>query len=79
MESPCVLICQIDHQTGLCFGCGRTGNEIMRWISMNDLERRAIMLELPARMETIESRPRRITRRQQIEALRLQKVTGAKP
>jgi hypothetical protein len=37
------------------------------------------MLELPARMETIERRPRRITRRQQIEALRLQKATGVKP
>ena len=72
MESPCVLICQIDDQTGLCFGCGRTGNEIMGWISMTDAGRRSIMEALPARMETIECRPRRLTRRQQMEAARLQ-------
>lgn len=46
---------------------------------MSDLERRTIMVELPARMQTIDRRPRRITRRQQIETLRLQKATGAKP
>jgi uncharacterized protein len=71
MESPCVLICQIDDQTGLCFGCGRTGNEIMGWISMTDAGRRTIMEALPARMAIIERRPRRITRRQEMEAARL--------
>jgi uncharacterized protein len=74
MESPCVLICQIDDQTGLCFGCGRTGSEIMGWISMTNAGRRAIMDALPARMETIDKRPRRITRRQQLEAARLAKL-----
>lgn len=46
---------------------------------MTDAGRRSIMAALPARMETIEKRPRRITRRQEIEALRLQKAAGAKP
>jgi uncharacterized protein len=78
MESPCVLICQIDDQTGLCFGCGRTGNEIMGWINMSGAERRAIMVEVPARLETITRRPRKITRRQEIEALRQQRTIEAK-
>ena len=74
MESPCVLICQIDDKTGLCFGCGRTGSEIMGWVSMTNAGRRAIMEGLPARMETIDRRPRRITRRQEMETARLQAV-----
>ena len=78
MESPCVLICQIDDQTGLCFGCGRTGNEIMGWINMSNAERRAIMVEVPARLETITRRPRKKTRRQEIEALRQHKNNEAK-
>jgi uncharacterized protein len=74
MESPCVLICQIDDQTGLCFGCGRTGHEIMSWITMTDSGRRAVMLELPTRMDSIKQQPRRITRRQQLEAARLARI-----
>ena len=74
MESPCVLICQIDDQTGLCFGCGRTGNEIMGWITMSDAERRAIMVQVPTRLETITRRPRRTTRRQEMEAARLRGI-----
>ena len=45
---------------------------------MTNAGRRAIMEALPARMETIDKRPRRITRRQQIEAARLAKL-GATP
>lgn len=63
MESPCILICSIDMNTGYCFGCGRTGDEIGSWTSYTDAERRAIMVTLPARLETVERKPRRETRR----------------
>lgn len=63
IESPCILVCSIDRTTGYCFGCGRTQAEIGRWIGMAPAERRAIMAELPARLETVERRPRRETRR----------------
>ncbi|MFN3546379.1 MAG: DUF1289 domain-containing protein [Mesorhizobium sp.] len=63
IESPCILVCSIDSATGYCFGCGRTQMEIGRWIAMGPSERRAIMAELPARLETVERRPRRETRR----------------
>ncbi|MCO6186245.1 DUF1289 domain-containing protein [Rhizobium sp. L1K21] len=66
MESPCILVCSIDDKTGFCFGCGRTISEIGSWASLTDAERRAIMTVLPARMETVERRPRRETRRQRI-------------
>lgn len=63
IESPCILVCSIDMKTGYCFGCGRTRDEISAWIGMTTDERRAIMAELPARLETVERRPRRETRR----------------
>jgi predicted Fe-S protein YdhL (DUF1289 family) len=63
MESPCILVCSIDDKTGYCFGCGRTRDEIAGWISYSDTERRTIMASLPARLETVERKPRRETRR----------------
>ena len=66
MESPCTLVCSIDIKTGYCFGCGRTGAEIGSWTVYSDAERRAIMASLPARLETVERKPRRETRRTRI-------------
>lgn len=66
MESPCILVCSIDMTTGYCFGCGRTRDEIGGWIGYSDAERRAIMTELPARLATVERKPRRETRRQRM-------------
>jgi predicted Fe-S protein YdhL (DUF1289 family) len=63
MESPCILVCSIDDKTGYCFGCGRTREEIGAWTSYTSAERRQIMETLPARLETVERRPRRETRR----------------
>jgi predicted Fe-S protein YdhL (DUF1289 family) len=63
IESPCILVCSIDMKTGYCFGCGRTRDEISAWISMTAEDRRAVMSDLPARLETVERRPRRETRR----------------
>lgn len=63
MESPCILVCSIDDKTGYCFGCGRTRDEIAGWIGYTDAERRSIMTSLPARLETVERKPRRETRR----------------
>ena len=63
IESPCILVCSIDMKTGFCFGCGRTRDEIAGWIAMAPEVRRAVTAELPARLETVERRPRRETRR----------------
>lgn len=66
MESPCILVCSIDMKTGYCFGCGRTRDEIGAWTTYSHVERREIMTELPARLETVERKPRRETRRQRM-------------
>ena len=63
MESPCILVCSIDMATGYCFGCGRTRDEIGGWTLYTSDERRAIMAALPTRLETVERKPRRETRR----------------
>jgi predicted Fe-S protein YdhL (DUF1289 family) len=63
IESPCILVCSIDLKTGYCFGCGRTRDEIAGWIGMTPEKRRAVMSLLPARLETVERKPRRETRR----------------
>jgi predicted Fe-S protein YdhL (DUF1289 family) len=63
IESPCILVCSIDEKTSFCFGCGRTRDEIASWLSYSEAERRAVMAELPARLEIVERKPRRETRR----------------
>lgn len=63
IESPCILVCSIDMRTGYCFGCGRTRDEIASWLTFSPDERRAVMAELGARLETVERKPRRETRR----------------
>ena len=55
LETPCLNICLLDDEAGLCVGCWRTLDEIARWGSMSEGERRAIMAALPARKERLES------------------------
>lgn len=66
IQSPCTLVCSIDMKTGYCFGCGRTGNEITSWMTYSHDERKEIMDGLSKRMETIEQKPRRETRRKRM-------------
>jgi predicted Fe-S protein YdhL (DUF1289 family) len=40
--SPCIGICELGSD-GYCVGCHRTGDEIARWLSMSDSERRFFM------------------------------------
>jgi predicted Fe-S protein YdhL (DUF1289 family) len=49
VASPCTSVCAIDASTGLCAGCARTIDEIARWGSMSDEEKRAVLRALPAR------------------------------
>ncbi len=54
LETPCVNVCLLDSESGLCVGCGRTLEEIANWSSMTDRERRAVMAALPARLAGLE-------------------------
>jgi len=69
VESPCVLICSMDRESGHCFGCGRTTDEIAYWALRSQTERDAIMAELPARLPPLKKKleerraKRRVNRR----------------
>ena len=52
-KSPCVLICAVDSQSGLCLGCYRSLKEIAGWSRLTETEREALMLELPGRRALI--------------------------
>jgi predicted Fe-S protein YdhL (DUF1289 family) len=54
LETPCVNVCLLDSELGLCVGCGRSIDEIANWGAMSDAERRAIMATLPARLESFD-------------------------
>jgi predicted Fe-S protein YdhL (DUF1289 family) len=76
IQSPCILVCSIDDNTGYCFGCGRTDIEIQMWADYKQRERSHIMATLPARLETIKRKPRRQTRRQILRQNRLGKLAA---
>lgn len=50
IDSPCQLVCSMERESGYCFGCGRTQDEIAYWTLKTKEERDAILAELPARM-----------------------------
>jgi predicted Fe-S protein YdhL (DUF1289 family) len=51
ISTPCIKICTMDPQAGICAGCGRTLEEIARWGGMTESERLRIMQLLAARLE----------------------------
>jgi uncharacterized protein len=54
METPCINVCVIEAETGLCAGCSRSLDEIARWSAMSGEERRRIMAGLAARRRAAE-------------------------
>ena len=60
METPCVNICVLDDAAGICIGCGRSGDEIARWVQMSPAERRTVMDTLPERLKRLERELTRI-------------------
>lgn len=47
--TPCVKVCVVDGESGLCLGCLRTLEEVASWANLSDAERDAIMAALPGR------------------------------
>lgn len=51
VSTPCIKVCAVSGQTGLCIGCGRTLAEIAAWGGLDEPTRQRIMAELPLRLE----------------------------
>jgi predicted Fe-S protein YdhL (DUF1289 family) len=57
VPSPCVSICEMSPDTGLCRGCFRTLDEIAAWSVLDAATKRAIVDALPARRTMADRRP----------------------
>lgn len=53
IKTPCIKVCVVDGESGLCMGCYRRLNEVAGWARLTDAEREAIMAELPGRRSQI--------------------------
>lgn len=66
--SPCIGVCEIDPQSGLCRGCMRTGDEIAAWPRAGDAEKLEIIGRLrdrrraAGRTSAADRKPRRRAR-----------------
>ena len=49
LDSPCIDICQMDPESGLCVGCGRTIEEIANWSSYTNEKKKNILKQLKSR------------------------------
>lgn len=49
IATPCVQVCIVDGESGLCLGCYRTLAEVAAWTRFSDAERHEIMTGLAAR------------------------------
>ena len=44
--SPCIGVCRIDDRSGLCLGCWRTMDEIVRWGATSQDNKRVLWLHV---------------------------------
>lgn len=53
IATPCVKVCVVDGESGLCLGCYRTLNEVATWARIPEADRLALMAQLPQRRSRI--------------------------
>jgi len=53
IETPCSRVCTLHPRLRLCIGCGRSVDEIARWVEMKPVERSEIMARLSARLSAM--------------------------
>jgi uncharacterized protein len=49
VASPCINVCQMNPDTGLCLGCLRTLDEIAGWLEFSDARKREVLAQIAAR------------------------------
>ena len=53
IKTPCIKVCVVDGESGLCMGCYRQLSEVAGWARLTDAERDAILADLPTRRSRI--------------------------
>lgn len=49
VASPCINVCTIDEESGLCLGCARSLQEVARWRRFSDAQKSEIINRLTER------------------------------
>ena len=55
VPSPCISICRMQADTGLCEGCFRTGGEIAAWSTADEVAKRRIWRTIDQRMAVLQA------------------------
>ena len=50
VPSPCVSVCRMEPDSGLCGGCWRNLDEIARWSAMTEADKRAVWTRIGQRV-----------------------------
>lgn len=53
VPSPCISICRMDPQSGLCEGCHRTIEEIVQWSTATEETKRKVWVEIRRRRDAL--------------------------
>ena len=53
VPSPCISICKMNPQTGLCEGCFRTIDEIVQWSTATEEMKRRVWVEIKRRQDAL--------------------------
>ncbi len=53
IATPCIKVCVVDGESGLCMGCHRTLAEVAGWTRLTDEARAQVMAEAPSRRARI--------------------------
>lgn len=49
VPSPCVMVCNLDSETGFCEGCLRSMDEIREWMILSREEKLAVLEKVDQR------------------------------
>ncbi len=53
IASPCIQVCVVDGESGLCLGCFRTLAEVAGWTRLTPQARSQVLADLPGRRARI--------------------------
>ena len=51
VPSPCVMICTLDNESGLCDGCYRSMDEIREWMILTREEKLSVLEKIEQRKQ----------------------------
>jgi len=49
IPSPCIGVCSMNENTGYCYGCYRTIEEIQQWWDLNNRQKQAVVVKASER------------------------------